>query len=461
MIYIVTFSGVFFLHLLLKLSVVSTIVLSVFVFFMIPLHKKRYLAYRQYKERFQEAALYMDTLLYAFAKEGKADRALQDAKSALPDGTMRDTVQKAIDYLRMTFDESELLKESFGIIESEYACKRICDIHAFIMHVEYYGGDTKRPVNLLLMDKNRWQQRITRMIAERNKQMADIVLSVVVSFIICGVIMYMPVMNLDISENTLVQVISVLMLIIDDFLLLKAQKFLAVDWCTLQILEEDSIAEKKMQSFRAYNEKKEKRLSYVLGSVSLIITIGLFIWKNEWYGMVGIAFTLFFLNQHKIGRNLAKRNLKREITYAFSGWLLDLVLLLQSENVQIALEKSIELAPAILKQELQILMERLQIEPESAKPYHQFLEDFEIPQIHSAMTILYSLSIGNSGSAEEQISELAGRNLELLDIAEEQKIRDMGSGMYLLFLAPVLSASFKLLVDMAVMMLGFLEHTQI
>lgn len=461
MMYIIAFSGVFFLHLLLKLSVVSTIVLCIFVFFMIPLHKKRYLAYRQYKERFEEASLYMDTLLYAFAKEGKADRALHDAKSALPDGTMRDTVQKAIDYLMMTFDESELLKESFGMIEREYACKRICDIHAFIMHVEYYGGDTKRPVSLLLMDKNRWQQRINRMIAERNKQMVDVILSVIVSLIICGVIMYMPVMNLDISETTLVQIISILMLIMDDFLLLKAQKFLAVDWCTLQILEEDSIAEKKMQSFRAYNEKKEKCFSYVLGSVSLLITISFFIWGNEWYGMVGIVFTLFFLNQHKIGRNLAKRNLKREITYAFSGWLLDLILLLQSENVQIALEKSIELAPAILKQELQILMERLQFEPESAKPYHQFLEDFEIPQIHSAMTILYSLSIGNSGSAEEQISELAGRNLELLDIAEEQKIRDMGSGMYLLFLAPVLSASFKLLVDMAFMMLGFLEHTQI
>ena len=158
---------------------------------------------------------------------------------------------------------------------------------------------------------------------------------------------------------------------------------------------------------------------------------------------------------------MAKRNLKKEITYAFSGWLLDLVLLLQSENVQIALEKSMDLAPGILKYELQLLIERLQIEPESAQPYHKFLEDFEIPQIHSAMTILYSLSIGNSGSADQQISELAGKNLELLDIAEEEKIRDMGSGMYLLFLAPVLSASFKLLVDMAFMMLGFLENTQI
>lgn len=460
MIYVCALSGVFFLHLLLKLNWIATVFQAIFVMFMIPLHRKQYQKYKHSKERFQEAALYMDTLLYAFAKEGKADKALQDAKAALPDGTMKNTVEKALEYLLVTFDESELLKEAFGIIEKEYACKRISDIHAFIMHVEYYGGDTKRPVHLLLMDKNRWEKRINRMIAERNKQMTDVILSVIVSLIICGVVMYMPVMNLDISQVTAVQAVSIVMLIIDDLFLLKAQKFLAVDWCTMQILEEEAIAEKKMKSFREYDERKEKRLSYVLGAISLSITIVLFVWWNEWYGMAGIAMTLFFLNQHKIGRNLAKRNLKKEITYAFSGWLLDLVLLLQSENVQIALEKSIHLAPGILKHELQILMERLEREPESAEPYHRFLEDFELPQIHSAMTILYSLSIGNSGSADQQISELAGRNLELLDITEEQKIRDMGSGMYLLFLAPVLSASFKLLVDMAFMMLGFLENTK-
>lgn len=461
MIYIVTLSGVFFLHLLLKLNMIITILLAIFIIFMIPIHRKKYRKYRLYKERFQETALYMDTLLYAFAKEGKADSALEDAKNALPSGNMKETVEQAIAYLMRTFDESELLREAFAIIEKEYACKRICDIHAFIMHVEYYGGDTKHPVSLLLMDKNRWEKRINRMIAERKKQMVDIVLSIVVSLLICGVIMYMPVMNLDISDNLAVQIISFVMLVIDDFFLLKAQNFLAVDWCTMQMLEEDAVAEQKMQLFREYEERKEKRLSYLLGSISLIITISLFIWCNEWYGMAGIVCILFFLNQHKIGRSLAKRNLKKEITYAFSGWLLDLVLLLQSENVQIALEKSIDLAPGILKKELQILVERLQIAPESAEPYHQFLKDFEIPQIHSAMTILYSLSIGNSGSADRQISELAGRNLELLDIAEEEKIRNMGSGMYLLFLAPVLTASFKLLVDMAFMMLGFLENTQI
>ena len=72
MIYIVALSGVFFLHLLLKLNMVVTILLSVFVIAMIPFHRKRYETYTKYKQRFQESALYIDTLLYMhLQKKGK------------------------------------------------------------------------------------------------------------------------------------------------------------------------------------------------------------------------------------------------------------------------------------------------------------------------------------------------------------------------------------------------------
>ena len=48
------------------------------------------------------------------------------------------------------------------------------------------------------------------------------------------------------------------------------------------------------------------------------------------------------------------------------------------------------------------------------------------------------------------------RNLEMLDAAEKERISNLSSGMYLLFLAPVVTASVKLVIDMAVFMLSFL-----
>ena len=50
-------------------------------------------------------------------------------------------------------------------------------------------------------------------------------------------------------------------------------------------------------------------------------------------------------------------------------------------------------------------------------------------------------------------------NEGLLDDAERIRLRDKCSGMYLLFLAPVLSASFKLLADMVIFMFSFLSQS--
>ena len=64
---------------------------------------------------------------------------------------------------------------------------------------------------------------------------------------------------------------------------------------------------------------------------------------------------------------------------------MDIILLLQSENVQVALTKSQESVPTVLAHEVEHLVDRIEMEPESAEPYHRFLWDFQIPEVHSAM----------------------------------------------------------------------------
>ena len=44
----------------------------------------------------------------------------------------------------------------------------------------------------------------------------------------------------------------------------------------------------------------------------------------------------------------------------------------------------------------------------------------------------------------------------MLDVAEKERLANLSSGMYLLFLAPVVTASLKLVTDMAIFMLSFL-----
>jgi hypothetical protein len=453
-------AGLYALHLLLKLHWITTLVIGAYLLLRLPHHRKLYRKKQEEVQRFGEVSEYMDTLLYAFAKEEKVESALLDTEATMMDGSMRELVREAVDHLHMTFDDSDVMRDSLRIIEREYNCKRMENIHAFMVHVEQYGGAIARSVDLLLEDKSRWEKRIHFAQSERNKMFVDIVLSIAASLMICGIILYLPVMDIDISGNVIAQVLTVAVVVLDDWIFSRGQKYLAVDWLTLDIGTGPE-EEKKIREYYEYNEKKDRRLSILLCAGTGVATAVCFWLGKEAFGAVGLLLMVLMANQHKVGRHLARKNLTGCIKCAFPEWLMDMILLLQSENVQVALQKSLENAPGILARDLQLLVDRLEMEPESAEPYHTFMQEFRIPEVHAAMSMLFSLSIGNSGRAERQISELIEQNLEMLDTVEKERLHDKSSGMYLLFLAPVMTASMKLVVDMALFMLSFLSGTGI
>jgi len=245
MIYFIAFIIVYSLHVLLKLNLYMAILLGIFACIMVPRHKKRYEVFQRNKKRFYEVSSYLDTLLYSFVKEEKIVLAISDVSQTLPQGDMKYLVEKAFDYMQMTFDEIAVLQEGLRMIEVEYPCQRLKDVHQFMIHVEHYGGEIEKPVNLLLADKGRWERRITEAIAQRNKQFIDVILSVAAALMICGAIVYLPVMDMDISKEWAVQMFAAIVVILNDFIVYKAQKFLMVDWIQVQLTENEDYYVKK------------------------------------------------------------------------------------------------------------------------------------------------------------------------------------------------------------------------
>ncbi|MCI7321767.1 MAG: hypothetical protein MR508_00420 [Lachnospiraceae bacterium] len=455
MIYMVIFAGMYALSLMMKMHWLTAVGLTLYLLLTLKQHRRLFDKMHEETKRFGDAAGYLDTFLYAFVREEKVERTLENVEAALEEGTLRQKVKDAIDHLHMTFDESDVMRESLRIVEKAYPCSRIATVHDFAVHVECYGGAIEHPIRLLLADKNRWENRIRLSMKERKKMFSDIIMSIGASLVICGVILYLPVMDMDISGNILSQILTAIVVILDERILLQAQKYMAVDWLSLEINDEKE-DEAKIRSFYNYNEKKDRRLSMILTVLSLAATAVAFFFGKKAFGAIGLLLCVLMANQHRLGRSLARKNIIKRIRCVFPGWLLDLVLLLQSENVQVSLNKSKEHAPKILSQDLNILTDRLLMEPESAEPYHDFLKEFHIPQVHSAMSMLFSISMGNSSHGDQQMGELISRNLEMLDAAETERLKNLCSGMYLLFLAPVVTASLKLVVDMAVFMLTFI-----
>lgn len=457
MIYFASFVVVYILHVLLRLNWWITLTLLVYALFIVPQHRKRYEKALENQRRFYEMSIYLDTLLYSFVKEEKVELAIRDVAQTLSEGRMKELVQKSYDYVQMTFDEVAVLEEGLAMIEREYSCQRMRTVHQFMCHVEFYGGEIEKPVNLLLADKSRWEKRIKEAIVERKKQFVDILLSVTASLCICAAIIALPVMDMDISTEWVVQIMSFVVIIANDLIVLKAQDYLGVDWLQIQLAEAEEYYVGKMESLQNYQEEKERKRSRVLGCIGITVSVLCFIMQKEWLVVFALLISLFLFQQHNVGKKLLLDRLVKEIKHQFPNWLLDLVLLLQSENVQVALQKSKIHVPGVLRSELYRLTERLEMQPEASEPYHQFLKEFDIPEVHSAMGILYSLSIGNSGNADKQINELVEKNLEMLDITETELLKNSAAGMYVLFLLPVITASFKLVVDMVMLMLRFIS----
>ena len=72
----------------------------------------------------------------------------------------------------------------------------------------------------------------------------DIVMSIAASLLICGMILYLPVMEIDISKNMISQVLTIVVVILDDLIFTRAQKYLAIDWLALDGQTDEADAKK-------------------------------------------------------------------------------------------------------------------------------------------------------------------------------------------------------------------------
>ncbi len=407
------------------------------------------------EKHFYEVVNYLLNVLPAFAREGKIDLAIEAVQSAFPEGEMKHRLNTAL--LNSMNGYADCLK----VIEGAYDCAYVRRVHQFMLHAEQYGGDRKGQVKLLLHACRQWKNRMELAMKERKAEYRNVVLSIVSSLLICGMIVNMPFVQLDLSHNLAVQIVSIVVVLLDALILLGAKRYLVVDWTRLGEPEKERDYAKEMERFRTYHAKKERKLSFLLAAPALVAAVALFVLQRYWMSFVVATLFLVFLNQHRIGHNLLKKRLEKQLRRDFPVWLLDLSLLLQGDNVQTSIEKSVEASPSSLRFELQQLLARLAISPESYEPYEAFLEGFQIPEIHSTMRLLYGMSLGNQDMSDGGIEELVASNDAMQDQAEREWMKDKNSGLYALFLAPLLTASLHLVTDMAVFMLVFLATASV
>lgn len=415
-------------------------------------------------KRFLDLSDYMEQILYSFKGTNKILHALRDTQTLYePGGKMHSTIQRAVEYIEAGREEEDLYREAFSIIEREYPCKRLRSIHEYLKSVEENGGDNDTTIDLLLQDKAIWADNIVLLQEDRKAARTKITMSIAVTLILAlifhAVYRSMP-PQYSIIQNTATQAVTSIYLALNILIFRKANKELSKSW-----IEREEADEKKIlryyKSVTEYDEKKERKKSMRLAAPFFIAAIPILIFGKTYFALAAAAVGFFMLSQHKIGHRTAYDVIVREINQEFPGWLMNMALLLQANNVQVSISKTIPYAPAVLRTDLQQMVEGLKKTPDSIEPYMEFLSMFKLSSVQSAMKMLYAISESGTGDAQSQITVLVQRNSKLMDKAEKLLNEKSLAGMNGIFYLPQVTVSFQTIVNMVVFMLVFLGQMQL
>lgn len=414
------------------------------------------------QKRFSDVNIYIEQVLYSFKKTPKIITALQDAEKIIPkDSPMRDTISEAIQYILYEYSEENSLEKGLKIIERQYKCQRLKDAHALMLKTELIGGDYESSVKILLSGRTVWETETCKFQKEcKNRQrMIHIALALV-----CTVCLFTPLMitkfapAVNIMSSVVYKAGTVIMILVSMRTYLKADSMASVNWLRNESEMTEEEQRKLYRKVKEYDFAREKRKS--LFWAAFPACLGVLFFCLQWIYPAAACVPVFFfmLKQHKIGYRLAKRRCGVEIAKAFPQWLMEISLLLQvSENVNAAVAKSIREAPAILTDGLRKMQDQIMKNPESNEPYMNFMKEFGILEIQSAMGMLYSISSGRGGDAGLQIDEILTKNAALLSQSESVANDSRLAALYWQFLFPSIIGGGKLLVDMTLVTIAFMS----
>lgn len=413
------------------------------------------------QKRFSDVNLYMEQVLYSFKKMPKIITSLQDVEKIMPkDSPMRSTLQEAIRYILYEYSEENPIEAGLKIIEKSYKCQRLKDVHTLMVKTEKIGGDYESSIKILLSSRAIWETETCKFQKEcKNRQrMVNIAL-----LLVCGVCLFTPLMItrfapvVDITSSQVYKIGTVLMILISMRTYIKADTLASVNWLRSECAMTDQEQAALFQKVKHYDYGREKKKSLLwamlpAGFGAIFLLLGQ---KIPAFLCIPVFFVL--LNQHKLGHKLAKKRCAQEIAKAFPQWLMEISLLLQvSDNVNAAIAKSLEEAPSILAESLQKMQEQIMENPESNEPYMNFMKEFQMIEIQSAMGMLYSISSGRGGDADMQIDEILSKNASLLSQSESVANDGRLAALYWQFLFPSIIGGGKLVADMTLVTIAFM-----
>lgn len=366
------------------------------------------------KKRFQDVNAYMSQMAQSFVYTKSVVQSLEETATCFESGRMHETLEGAFEILEAgKWDIKRAERDALFFIEAHYECEKLRNLHAFFLRVEELGGRCEKEFQILESMRMAWQSVVENIrlkrIMERNVGVLIYVFFLLVSMLMLQI---MRGSNLDIVTFWPTQIISMLLIIG----LAVYAVFMDNRLCRSLLEKAADMSEEKANTYFAYLENydvRKERKKYASFMWLSFAVAGLFFYIKPDAVTLAISLCIIFAgcNIHTFIYMSTVKAMRVEIAKAFPKWLFDVMLLLQRESVEGAIEQSIEMAPSVLKKEITRISEMLALKSHDPNAYMSFLNDFRNQNIDEIMHKLYSLAVG------------ANRDSEVLDVVMEKNIK--------------------------------------
>ena len=368
---------------------------------------------KMYYSKARDAFDYMEQLSFAFVRNGQVVEALEETRALFDGGRMKETLDQTMKYLDEEF-EMDGRRKALKYIEQQYPTALIVKLHDYMVRAESYGGDIRRAISILKNEQYERKLSMREFAKQLKVKRKNCIFSCLAGMLISGImILFAPDRN-ALTENIIYRISLMVFSILSCLIVAFAYKKTVIDF----------LEDKKMYSD---DEMRDKLKRYISGKG--------------------------FLN-----RIVLKKVIGNEMRFAFTEWILSITLLLESHNVEGAIEESLVTAPYCMKPYLMEFVDKVHENPGEIAPYSEFLEDFSFSEVKSSMRLLYALSVGTVDSLGEAVTHLIEQNSSSLKMLEEERKDARLAEMSMLFMMPVALTSLKLIADMSVILLYFISR---
>lgn len=430
-------------------------------------YKKRY-----EQQRFSDLTLYLEQVLYSFKKNPKVLYALKDTLEIFEDekNKMHQAIVRAVNIMETSFTKNAV-EDGLKEIEKEFRNDRLLQVHKLLLRIEKLGGDFDSSIMLMLEADRQWAQRTSIQMKAVAKQRRDLIIIIGLNLMVCAFVLFALPEDMTITGYLLYQISTMCLFIASLLIYARIDKKMGINWVSGEDGKDD---EKdllrqyhKVKNYDAFKEKK-KSFQYAQAPLLLICITALYCILSGnvpipcLFLFAGLSILLYVcINQHNIGYRLSVRAVTRGLEKRFPVWLMEVSLRSQSGNVQRAIMDSMDNCSGLLKPALMEFVENIEKNPTGLLAYNKFLCEFNVPEIHSAMKMFYSISKGNGGDTDDQITELLSRNNQLMDKAEQIKNEDRLASFTTIQYLVVITGILKLMADMILFFIMFFTTTTV